>query len=506
MHDFTLHIGDLFKDWSKFNNPAWGIGLKLIARYYENEGPLTADREELEYIADVATDDDRRALDLILRRVFVLDAEAGVYRQKRCDKEIIRYRYRCDAAGLSNLKKEAKRNPQGWPANIQQLTLEQFLAHRSVYQCPDTQRLRYLPPGSVSAPLRSASTPPGSVSEDGASVSAPFDGQKPPFSGDQPPSLPASQPPSLPTDSPQVPKGTGVSSSVSESNGADGDQEPLGELLGETIPARSDQPAKPKKKKGGAAREGSVEMPESWSDARRGIVGAWLGHRLSLGKLITPDQFAALIVSTEALSDGQLQACVDEAICKRGELQPHKFADASRDLFRAGSWCEEIYDAYPRKEKKPQALRAIEKAIRVANIAPQELLKRTQTYAVAVAKWGQSRYTTDGRDTVPHPATWFNAHQFNDDPSNWERKPIGSGSAEKKEGGGARFERIEQPQNTVGRVAQPPPCAAWRALAFDRLGLSVPDEMEWSDLPQSKRVQVTQAYQNLTTDERASYE
>lgn len=435
MHDFTLHIGDLFKDWSKFNNSAWGIGLKLIARYYENESPLPADRAELEYIADVDDEEDRRALDLILRRVFVFDAEAGVYRQKRCDKEIIRYRYRCDAAGLSNLKKEAKRNPQAWPANIQHLTLEQFLANRAAYQCPDTQRLRYLPSGSASTPPQSVAAPLGSVSENAPSVSAPFDGQKPPFPGDQPPSLPTSQPPSLPTDSPQVPKGTCESSSVSESSGADGNQEPLGELLGETIPARSDQPAKPKKRKGGAARDGFVEMPEGWLDVRRAIVGTWMAHRLSMGKLITPEQFAALIASTEVLSDGQLQACVDEAIRKRGELEPHKFAGAARDLFHAGSWCDEIYNAYPRKEKRPTALKAIERAVRLAQIAPQELLKRVQLYAVAVAKWGASRYTADGRDTVPHPATWFNAQQFNDDPSNWERKPAGGAFAPKKEGG-----------------------------------------------------------------------
>lgn len=418
MHIIHLHIGD-FQDATKRYEPeAVGIYILLLFEYYKTEKPLPADMEELEFLCGVRTKSERASLRFVLKRCFVLSEDGQTYAHKRCDREIENYRANCIQNRYAILCRHwEKVNP-----GTQRPSYDEFAANVSRYYDDSTKRIRV---------LTARKTPESPPNPAGNTAALPTG--YPPVTSNQEPVT------SNQENTPQVPKGTCVSSSVSESDGADGNQEPLGELLGEllgeTIPARSDQPAKPKKKKGDAAREGSVEMPESWSDARRGIVGTWLAHRLSKGKLITPEQFAALIASTEALSDGQLQACVDEAIHRRGELEPHKFVDASRDLFRAGSWCEEIYDAYPRKEKKPTALKAIERAMRVAQIAPQELLKRVQIYAVAVAKWGASRYTADGRDTVPHPATWFNAHQFNDDASNWERRPAGGDAAQKKEGG-----------------------------------------------------------------------
>jgi hypothetical protein len=70
---------------------------------------------------------------------------------------------------------------------------------------------------------------------------------------------------------------------------------------------------------------------------------------------------------------------------------------------------EEIYQAYPRKVSKPQALRAIRKAL--AHCPGEKLLQLTRDYATARAD-AEERYT-------PHPATWFNGERFNDDPSTW---------------------------------------------------------------------------------------
>ncbi len=72
--------------------------------------------------------------------------------------------------------------------------------------------------------------------------------------------------------------------------------------------------------------------------------------------------------------------------------------------------CEEIYAAYPRKVAKPEALRAIGKAIS-RGTSSAVLLARTKRYAE----------TTDLElRFIPHPATWFNQERFNDDPATWK--------------------------------------------------------------------------------------
>lgn len=76
---------------------------------------------------------------------------------------------------------------------------------------------------------------------------------------------------------------------------------------------------------------------------------------------------------------------------------------------------EEIYAAYPRKEARQDALRAIGKALE--RCPAEKLLIATQAYAAAVATW-----IPDDRKFVPHPATWFNRGSYDDDPTMWERK------------------------------------------------------------------------------------
>lgn len=71
---------------------------------------------------------------------------------------------------------------------------------------------------------------------------------------------------------------------------------------------------------------------------------------------------------------------------------------------------EEIYSAYPLKRAKPDALRAIAKAL--TKHPPEFLLTKTKAYAAA--RNGDLTF-------VPNPATWFNQERFNDDPSTWTR-------------------------------------------------------------------------------------
>lgn len=76
---------------------------------------------------------------------------------------------------------------------------------------------------------------------------------------------------------------------------------------------------------------------------------------------------------------------------------------------------EDIYQAYPRKQGKIDAIRSIERAMKREH--PSHLLERTQAYAAAVALWPEA-----DRQYVPHPATFFNRGNYDDDPSLWERK------------------------------------------------------------------------------------
>ena len=72
----------------------------------------------------------------------------------------------------------------------------------------------------------------------------------------------------------------------------------------------------------------------------------------------------------------------------------------------------EIYAAYPRQVARTPALRAIAKAMKKTD--PAFLLSKAREYAAAV----------NGTDPqfIPHPATWFNAGRFNEEPEQWNAK------------------------------------------------------------------------------------
>lgn len=68
---------------------------------------------------------------------------------------------------------------------------------------------------------------------------------------------------------------------------------------------------------------------------------------------------------------------------------------------------EEIYAAYPRKVGRPEAMRAIHRAIKQFGF--EHVLKRTKEFAAAWERSGKSM------EFVPHPGTFFNQERFNDD-------------------------------------------------------------------------------------------
>ena len=72
---------------------------------------------------------------------------------------------------------------------------------------------------------------------------------------------------------------------------------------------------------------------------------------------------------------------------------------------------ESIYQAYPRKVGKAAAIKAIKAALKNGGGSPDQLKATVQRYAQAVA--GQDK------KYIPHPATWFNAGRYEDDPAEW---------------------------------------------------------------------------------------
>lgn len=79
---------------------------------------------------------------------------------------------------------------------------------------------------------------------------------------------------------------------------------------------------------------------------------------------------------------------------------------------------EAIYDAYPKKKSKPQALKAIRVAMK--KIPAVALLANVQRYATERA--GQDPQYT------PYPATWFNGERWKDEPSDAPKPPDVNGS------------------------------------------------------------------------------
>jgi len=73
---------------------------------------------------------------------------------------------------------------------------------------------------------------------------------------------------------------------------------------------------------------------------------------------------------------------------------------------------EQIYEAYPRKVARLDAIKAITKAIKTHG--GSKVLAATQSYALAVA--GKEK------QFIPHGATWFNGKRYEEDPETWQHE------------------------------------------------------------------------------------
>ena len=87
MHHYPHHLGDYAKDTPGLTMLEHGAYRLLMDAYYVAEAPIAAD--EPYSIAKAGSPIERKAVDRVLRKFFVLDGD--VYRQKRIDEEIASY-------------------------------------------------------------------------------------------------------------------------------------------------------------------------------------------------------------------------------------------------------------------------------------------------------------------------------------------------------------------------------------------------------------------------------
>jgi hypothetical protein len=119
---------------------------------------------------------------------------------------------------------------------------------------------------------------------------------------------------------------------------------------------------------------------------------------------------------------------VGDRVDSKDSKSQSKAAEAKADTKAA----ESIYAAYPRKIAKRDAVKAIVAAMaRVREYGVDDpaahLLDRVKRYAASVAGKTPPAGETDYR---PHPATWFNAGRYDDDPAEWNRASGWNGKAE----------------------------------------------------------------------------
>lgn len=146
----------------------------------------------------------------------------------------------------------------------------------------------------------------------------------------------------------------------------------------------------------------------------------------------TDDGHASDISQTEdspPRTDFGLRSSETEAVS--ADPQPPKAAERPIE--------ERIYEAYPRKVGRQDAIKAIRKCCMAAS--GDAILESTIAYARAVSQWppGEEQF-------VPHPSTWFNRGSFTDDPQTWNRQQRGDN--------GHRPERIADADEAIRRHQQ----------------------------------------------------
>ena len=106
-------------------------------------------------------------------------------------------------------------------------------------------------------------------------------------------------------------------------------------------------------------------------------------------------------------------------VCDIAEVT-HKGAVRERKRGAILPEAEQVYELFPKKVGREDALRAITNALKKHDLA--YLLDKTNQFRECVESWPSSyRYFQDGGDRCPHPASFYNAGRYADDPREWKR-------------------------------------------------------------------------------------
>jgi uncharacterized protein YdaU (DUF1376 family) len=130
MNYYERHLGDYAKDTGHLSMLEHGAYNLLLDRYYGTETGIPTD--QVYRIARARTDDERAAVDVVLKEFF--DLKDGVWTKNRCDEEIVRAHIKIEAARENGkLGGRPRKNPEvtqekptglllGTPAGTQPLT------------------------------------------------------------------------------------------------------------------------------------------------------------------------------------------------------------------------------------------------------------------------------------------------------------------------------------------------------------------------------------------------
>lgn len=103
---------------------------------------------------------------------------------------------------------------------------------------------------------------------------------------------------------------------------------------------------------------------------------------------------------------------------------------------------EAIYQAYPRKVGKGEAVKAIRRAISNMQAAGRSERAAQEYLFVRTAAYARSPAGRNGEFT-PHPATWFNRGSFDDDEQEWQRPGDANAMNGRKNFGELKFAKPE---------------------------------------------------------------
>ena len=166
MNYYPRHIGDIVSATAHLTMIEDGAYNRLLDWYYQDEKPLPGDKRLIYRRIRAMNKQEQAAVDAILAEFFTLDE--GVYRQARCDAEIVKNAERADKARRSaemrwhsdrnaNASPEhtegnalqkpkaksqsdaAKSRPVGRPEDVPESVWNDFLAHRKAKRAPVTQ-------------------------------------------------------------------------------------------------------------------------------------------------------------------------------------------------------------------------------------------------------------------------------------------------------------------------------------------------------------------------------